>query len=77
MEHEGFDAELQKKLAESIYFLNSQLNLQKKLASKLYSFSQITRDTGISRYWLNNIKNNAQVPSYIIVALNDYFKKVS
>ena len=60
MEHEGFDAEL-----------------QKKLASKLYSFSQITRDTGISRYWLNNIKNNAQVPSYIIVALDDYFKKVS
>jgi DNA invertase Pin-like site-specific DNA recombinase len=60
MEREGFDAEL-----------------QKKLASKLYSFSQITRDTGISRYWLNNIKNNVQVPGYIIVALNDYFKKVS
>jgi hypothetical protein len=51
--------------------------LQKKLASKLYSFSQITKDTGISRYRLNHIKNNVQVPGYIIVALNEYFKKVS
>ena len=52
-------------------------DLQKKLSSKLYSFTQITKDTGISRYWLNNIKSGVWVPSYIIVALNDYFKKVS
>ena len=49
--------------------------LHKKLNSGLYNFNQITKETGITRYYLNDIKRNVSVPPYIIVALNDYFKK--
>ncbi len=49
--------------------------LTRKLNSGLYSFARIIKDTGISRYNLNIIKDSKRAPAYIIVALNDYFKK--
>ena len=51
-------------------------NLRLKLSSGLYNFSKITKDTKISRYWLNNIKKNVGAPDYILVALNSYFEKI-
>ena len=45
-----------------------------KLNSGKYNISQIVRDTDISRYWINLVKNNVCVPKYVIVTLNDYFK---
>jgi hypothetical protein len=47
-----------------------------KLRSGRYNLSKIIRETKISRYWLNDIKRNVYVPPYIIVALNDYFRKI-
>lgn len=52
-----------------------QLSMQAKLSSGLYNFSQIVRDTEISRFWLNSIKDGVEAPAYILVALNDYFNK--
>lgn len=46
-----------------------------KLNSGKYNISQIVRDTDISRYWINLVKNNVSVPKFVIVTLNDYFKK--
>ena len=54
-----------------------QTNMQAKLLSGLYNFSQITRDTKISRHWLNGIKYDGKAPDYILVALNEYFKRTS
>lgn len=51
--------------------------LRNKLDSGRYNFSKIISDTGISRYWLNNIKNNVCAPEYILVALREYFKAES
>ena len=50
--------------------------LQAKLASGLYNVGKIMKDTEISRHWLNNIKSKGEAPAYILVALNDYFKKL-
>ena len=52
------------------------MQLSQKLRSGRYNLSKIIRETGISRYWLNDIKRNVYVKPYIIVALNDYFKKL-
>lgn len=51
--------------------------LTRKLNSGLYNIAKITRDTKISRYMLNDIKRNVYVQPYVIVALNDYFKRLS
>lgn len=51
-------------------------NLRLKLSSGLYNFSKITKDTKISRYWLDKIKKNVCTPDYILVALNAYFEKL-
>jgi hypothetical protein len=50
--------------------------LSDKLNSGRYNLSKIIRETKISRYWLNDIKRNVYVPPYIIVALNEYFRKL-
>lgn len=50
--------------------------IQAKLASGRYKLSKIILDTGISRYWLNNIKRNVCAPEYILVALREYFKSI-
>ena len=52
------------------------MQLSKKLKSGRYNLSKIIRETGISRYWLNDIKRGVYVKPYIIVALNDYFKNL-
>jgi hypothetical protein len=50
--------------------------LRDKLNSGKYNISQVVRDTDISRYWINLVKNNVAVPKYVLVTLNDYFKKL-
>lgn len=51
------------------------IELCRKLNSGKFNISKIVRDTDISRYWIKLVKNNVCVPKYVIVTLNDYFKK--
>lgn len=51
--------------------------LRRKLNSGKYNISQIIRDTDISRHLIKHVKDNICVPKFVIVTLNDYFKKAS
>lgn len=53
-----------------------QKRLCEKLDIKMHNLSDITRKTDISRYWLNCIRNEKVVPNYILISLDDYFRKL-
>lgn len=56
--------------------LQNDANLAKKLNSERYNLSTISKETGISRYLLNEIKNEVPVKPFIIIALQQYFKTI-
>jgi len=50
-------------------------NIKETLTSGIYNISAIERQTEISRHWMKKIVNDEKVPSYIFMALNDYFNR--
>jgi len=49
--------------------------VKRKLNDKLFNTSEVAVQTSIARTTLLKIKRGEKVKPYIIVALNDYFKK--
>jgi hypothetical protein len=56
--------------------IKTDTNLAKKLNSDRYNLSMISKETGISRYLLNEVKNEIPVKPFIIIALQQYFKTI-
>ena len=50
--------------------------IKRMLSSGIYNISAIERETEVSRNYIKKIMNDEQVPSYIILALDGYFKKL-
>jgi len=53
-------------------------DLINKVRIKLQSgikISFVSQQTEVSKFWINKVIKGEKVPAYIIVALNEYFKK--
>ena len=54
----------------------SEDKIKTMLISGIYNFSAIERKTEISRHWMKKIINGDKVPSYVFLALDNYFLNI-